>query len=479
MTRTTGFLLPALAAAAALACGAPPSLRSMPTDQLYFPTGMFFARPASAPERSGALFVASSNFDRRYGTGRLSGIDVSALACGAAPAGACVPDFPAPRAAVIDIVSLGGPVEKGLASLAGEMDGIEHTDGSGRFRLLIPSRAEASPLQIADTTGAEIECAGDPSGDDCSAGAFSLEANRLIGAGVPRAPAPFSASIYKGPSIPNPAGTEPPFLAETGDTFVTSLQVADSPAASGQNFRASVVTLNAFNTEAVGDDAFIPMGIAPTESVVMGRRYAFMSGPQSVALRMVDHWSGAPRVINSSVESQFNLLDTRGLALTPDESQLFLVARRPDALLTLRVRGSLADFPSLGVIHAQLLPLGASQVRVVDKPSGGHVAFISCLGTQSYDAVGASQGSLVVWDDASAKVVSLLDGFGFQPYGLAVQLIGGGARVYVGLFGEGRIAVVDVPDLDAPDDVRLVARLGTSHVCIVNPSARGCTETTP
>ena len=479
MMRHHGPLLPALAAAAALACGAPPSLRAMPQGQLYFPTGMFFARPAGAPERSGALFVASSNFDRRYGTGRLSGIDVSALACGVAPAGACVPDFPAPRAAVIDIVSLGGPVEKGLASLAGEMDGIEDPAVPGTFRLVIPSRAEGSPLQIADATGAEIACAGDPSAEDCSAAAFSLEANRLVGAGVPRAPAPFSASIYKGPDVPNTTGTGPPFLVETGDTFVTSLQVADSPAASGQGFRAYAVSLNVLDDEVVSDDSFLQLGLSPTESVAMGQRYAFMSGPQSVALRMVDHWSESPRVINSTVEGQFNLLDTRGLALAPDESQLFLVVRRPDALLALRVRGGLGDFPSLGVIHAQLLPLGASQVRVVDKPSGGHVAFISCVGTQSYDAVGSSQGALVVWDDASAKVVSLLDGFGFQPYGLAIQTIGGGARVYIGLFGEGRIAVVDVPDLDAPDDVRLVARLGTSHVCTVNPSALGCTETTP
>jgi hypothetical protein len=203
-----------------------------------------------------------------------------------------------------------------------------------------------------------------------------------------------------------------------------------------------------------------------------------MTGAQGLALRLIDRQS-AKRVINAAIELDFNLLETRGLALAGDQSEVFVAARSPDALLQLHVRGAATDTPSFSLAHAELLPLGASQVRVMDKPSGGHVAFVTSLGSQSFDAVGQTQGSLVVYDDEAAQQVAILDGFGLQPYGLALQPIPPGVRLYVGLFGEGRIAVVDIPDLDRPEDARLVARLGTSHVCVTNPSSRGCAALNP
>lgn len=469
MTRATltRWLLPA-ALAASLACESPQAARPIPDGQIYFPTGMFFAHPAAAPETSGALFVASSNFDRRYGNGRITGIDVSSLACGTAAAGACVPAFPAPAtAAPVDIDSLGTIDEKDLASLAGELDGIETDSG---FRLIVPSRAEGSPLQLMDTSGQQITCLG---GDatDCSVGARSLEYNRLTSTGVPRAPAPFSVSISKlqdDPAFPD---------RHRGDTFVTSLQPADSPAASGTNPAVYTVRLNVLDPQ-IDDSSFLNLGLIRSESVRMGRKYAFMTGAQSLELRLIDR--DTTKLLNAFVESNVNVLDTRGLDLASDESEVFLLSRNPDALLVMSARGTFTDTPVMALTHVELLPLGASQVRALDKGSGGgRVVFVTCLGTQSYDATGQAQGSLVVFDSEAGQPVATLTGFGFSPYGLAVQTIGPGARLYVGLFGEGRIAVVDVPNLQNPEDIRLVARLGASHVCTVNPGSRGCTNPSP
>ena len=450
MTRSTltRWLLPA-AFAASLACQAPEAARPIPDGELYFPSGMFFARPAAAPAEAGTLFVASSNFDRRYSNGRLTGIDITKLA---------IPAFPAPAgAAPVDVSSLGTIDEKDLASLAGELDGIETPTG---FRLIVPSRAEGSLLQLMDTSGERITCLGDPASNDCSVGATSLEANRLTSTGVPRASAPFSVSISK----------------PDGETYLTSLQQVDSPAASGQNPTVYALKLNVFTPD-ITNDNFIDLGLVRSESVRMGHRYAFMTGAQTLALRLIDRGTG--KLLNAFVESNVNILDTRGLALASDESEVFVLSRNPDALLVMSARGTDTDAPVLSLTHVELLPLGASQVVSLDKPSGGRVVFVTCLGTQSYDATGQAQGSLIVYDSKAGQPVATLTGFGFAPYGLAVQPIGPGARFYVGLFGEGRIAVVDVPNLENPEDIRLVARLGTSHVCTVNPGSRGCTNPSP
>lgn len=474
MTRATlTRWLPAAAAAASLACQAPPSARPIPDGQIYFPTGMFFAHPAAAPETAGSLFVASSNFDRRYTNGRIAGIDVTSLG---------LPAFPAPLvtdpANIPSITSLGinDLNQKEIASLAGEIDGIETAPGV--FRLIVPSRAEGSPLQLMDFADGAITCLGDPGSGDCSVGAPSLEYNRLTSTGVPRAPAPFSVSISKlpdDPAFPN---------RHRGDTFVTSLQPADSPAASATNLAVYTVKLDALDPN-VTNDSFLNLGLIRTESVRMGSRYVFMTGAQSLELRLIDRDSIQKdpvtgivnyKLFNAQVEANVNTLDTRGLDVSSDEKEVFVLSRNPDALLAMSARGTDTATPVLSLTHVELLPLGASAVRALDKPSGGRVVFVTCLGTQSYDATGQAQGSLIVFDSEAGQPVATLTGFGFAPYGLAVQTIGQGARLYVGLFGEGRIAVVDVPNLENPEDIRLVARLGTYDVCTINPGSRGCTN---
>jgi DNA-binding beta-propeller fold protein YncE len=47
-----------------------------------------------------------------------------------------------------------------------------------------------------------------------------------------------------------------------------------------------------------------------------------------------------------------------------------------------------------------------------------------------------------------------------QPFGLAVQQQGTGARIFASNFGDGRIAVIDIADLGSPQLARLVAHVG-------------------
>jgi hypothetical protein len=47
-----------------------------------------------------------------------------------------------------------------------------------------------------------------------------------------------------------------------------------------------------------------------------------------------------------------------------------------------------------------------------------------------------------------------------RPFGLDVQREGNSARVFASNFGDGRISVIDIPNLDSPQDARLVAYLG-------------------
>ena len=61
---------------------------------------------------------------------------------------------------------------------------------------------------------------------------------------------------------------------------------------------------------------------------------------------------------------------------------------------------------------------------------------------------------------------------------MTVDRRGNGARFFVSDFGDGRVAVVDVPELDRAQDARLVAHLGESQLCLTQASqTAGCVVT--
>jgi hypothetical protein len=66
-----------------------------------------------------------------------------------------------------------------------------------------------------------------------------------------------------------------------------------------------------------------------------------------------------------------------------------------------------------------------------------------------------------------------------QPFGLAADVRGNSARLFASTFGDGRVAVIDIPDLDRPQDARMVARLGPRQLRDPRQGTSVCQETSP
>ncbi|MGV3620136.1 MAG: hypothetical protein ACO1OB_04935, partial [Archangium sp.] len=67
------------------------------------------------------------------------------------------------------------------------------------------------------------------------------------------------------------------------------------------------------------------------------------------------------------------------------------------------------------------------------------------------------------------------NGIGSQPAYIAVDNRGTSARLYVSNFLDGRIAIVDIPDLARPQSARLVGHIGRQQGCLaVGPTSPQC-----
>jgi hypothetical protein len=83
-----------------------------------------------------------------------------------------------------------------------------------------------------------------------------------------------------------------------------------------------------------------------------------------------------------------------------------------------------------------------------------------------------------IYDEEIGQLVAQVSGVGDQPYGLAVDRRGNAARIYVSTFGEGRVAVIDLPNLDNPLDARLMAYLGVRQAIDPDQGTSTCQEAT-
>jgi hypothetical protein len=93
-------------------------------------------------------------------------------------------------------------------------------------------------------------------------------------------------------------------------------------------------------------------------------------------------------------------------------------------------------------------------------------------------------GSLAFYDDDLGQIAALVPGVGAVPFAIAVDRRGDDfARLYVSNFGDGRIAVVDVPlSIDAASgrlSPRIVAHVGMKQYCLLATDDRNCVDTTP
>ncbi|MCI0573959.1 MAG: hypothetical protein L0Y66_24770 [Myxococcaceae bacterium] len=470
-----------LVAAVVAGCNAVESSRLPPPDRFYFPTGIAHAVAPGSTE--GTLYVASANFDKCYDYGQVSAVNLDVVSPRLPLLGGAYERDGAGKVLVDEITEL--PVGKDerrlIQSFAGELAAWPKPDGSG-MRLFIPSRAEGSPLHVVDTgaDGTSLACYGDVASDSCIFAAPSLDVAPERGNdGLPSAPAPVGVAVG---TVGHGANR----------VFVTHMQPATalsdtSTTPVGYNF---VLELDAANP-GVTKESYIPTlqysGAATimTQSVAVGRRYAYLTSRSAGEvypliqfvdldpdrrLETVGEGDAAQqyvRVRGYAIGTTYRATDARGIAISADEKRLYVALRgasNADKLLVADIIGPDSDTPSLRVVRVVPLAPGADQVRVIDRPNGNLVLVTSAGETTDPKGLGA----LTVYDDGIGEVVAGLFRLGKQPYGVAVNVREDGvvkrARIYVSLFGEGRVAVVDMPDVTKPEDTFPVAYLGAKQI---------------
>lgn len=446
--------------AVCLACNAQGVPRLPPADSFYYPTGI--THVAESPSEEGFLYVANANFDRRFDYGSVIALDLSALS-------PRLPAFGAPVAAgsPMDVraLNLGAQSQVLIQSFAGEM---EKRVTSGSARLFIPSRGEGSFIYALDATRGALSCGNDkvapgaPAGTaaDCSTSepSQSLTVNEQgTATGKPRAPEPYGVGI-----------------SGDGEVFVTHLRTADSPVGSGTNQETYVVRFPADGP--VTDSSYVSLGSGAGSSVAVGARWAYVTGrflnPRGYVLRLVKRTAPdqAPVVLNPLIEDAFLVSEARGIAINAAEDRAYILARGPDTLFVVDIQGAQTDNPSLNLVHAVPLPAGANEIKLIERSGRGTLAVITC----------STANIVVLYDDDIGQLVSLITDVGVQPFGIALApQSSGGVRIFVSTFGDGRISVLDLPDLAQPQNLRLVARLGRPQVCVTQPTDPACAEPSP
>jgi len=444
--------------------------RPPPADRFYFPTGIAHVDVPGRTE--GTLYVASANADRCYETGSIRALSLDALPQPLPPLGAPVP---ASGPAVIE--DLGNPdpqSQRSIETFAGQL--ATWPLPSGGHRLVIPTRAEGSLLQIVDATGpagTTLTCvpasADGAAPENCAEDALSLDAvpEGSESSDVPRAPAPIGVAI-----------------APDGQTFITHIEMADDPWGSRTNERGYVVRMNAADPKLVAAD-FLQIPRGGTQSVAIGQRYAFVSARELG--RGLDAVIAVPRDPEDKVlhafplQLQYAVTALRGIALSEDERTLYVVGRsvddillggNPDVLLVASVAGPRSAAPVVRVTRVVPLPTAPAAIQRISRAGGSDLVLIVAQGS----------GSLAIYDEGIGQLVAEVKGLGVQPSQLAVDLRAGTvdgnsveqARVYVSNFGDGRVAVVDLPDLARPEDARVVAYLGRRQDDVQSQHSNTC-----
>jgi hypothetical protein len=280
----------------------------------------------------------------------------------------------------------------------------------------------------------------------------SLVYNELSPTGVPRADSPMTAGFGN------------------GIVWVTSGRQSDSPRFSNMTFNDYVVRMPAADLH-VEDSDFVGLGAGSTQAVATGQRWTYFSGrfPGNIVnpplVRMVDSvfFDGGFPVLFPGLENDVHIGDARGIAISSDESRLFLAGRQvatvgDDLLIIANIVNPTSDAPSVTFSNSVPVPTEPDMVKTISRgPGRADLAVV----------VSAGAGTLSIYDDERKDISVTLDGVGLQPGSFAINRNGpNSVRIYVSAFTNGIVSVVDVPDLDAPETARVVARLGTSQVCL-------------
>ncbi len=444
-------------------CAANTEPRPPPTDRFVYPTGIVHRQVADSP--NGALYVASANFDKCFDTGAVLALDLDSL--GLPGLGEAVGD-------PLEITQLNVRPEAQvqIESFAGEMSVWEPGDGRPA-RLFVPTRAEQNYLHAIDIEGkTTLQCAQDPESDSCIDGALSLTSN-ISGSSedLPRAPAPIGVTVGLN------AENQP-------EVWVTHIEAADSPARTARGFQTYVVRLPADELSLTADN-FIRLSsgglsIGGAHATALGSRYAYVSGRTYVAnqtqqgasflLRLIDR-EESTRVLETNLRSIYQTLEARdielGVSMRENTERLYIVTRFPDTLLVVDVEDPQSLRPRVAVVDAVPLPDAASQLVVIPREGLGDLVAV---------ATSSIEGVVVLYDDALGEIVAQIAQVGRQPYGIGVDRRADAARLYVSNFGDGRVAVIDIPNLGAAQGARLVAYLGARQGRDVDQGTSTCTQ---
>jgi hypothetical protein len=475
------------------ACPTQSKYTGPPVGQFYYPTGLVHVDRPGLTE--GVLFVANANFDKRFATGSVVGVRLDGLGLPAfGTVGHGTPNLTDLKIRDTAVVQ--------VASFTGEMAGLPLN--ADALRLFVPSRSEGNAFQAVDVTfdadgQPSLSCMLPPdapagsSRTDCTSTAPSMTAFEFSEDGLPRAPVPYGVAVRArsctvdadcvtpladggivGPGRTCSAGECRAANGDVfGDVWVTHLNQADSPLASGTNLRAYAVRVDS-DTLSLPVESFYDVGAGGGSSVAIGRRWTYLTGraTSSAVAQMVRLVERSGVVWQQGLENQYRVAEGRGIALSSDERRLYLVGRVPDSLVVVSVDDPTSASPSLNVVRAVPLPDGANEVRVIPRPGRSDLVAVTCT----------TGGVLALYDDDVGDLVAQVQGVGLQPFGLAVDQRAPGARLFVGNFSDGRVTVIDIDDLDRPQEARIVAYLGIQQLCLTRgPTTPGCqtTEVTP
>ena len=475
----------------AVACNQDLKPRPPVETRLYYPSGLAIV-PAS-DGGLGWLYVANSNFDRRFDVGWLTAVDLSQVRTAEADGGRALPLPGQPVPPPLDGGSdQGRPVQftelatttaniVNIASFAG----LATVDDAGT-RLFVPSRSENDELAVMDITGGDggvpLRCFFS-GGTDCTLDSLRLAQAQEPGQiGIPAAPQPYSVTLAQVPD----GGTDT-------EIYVTHLRPASSPAQSVTNLENFLVTLHQSDLDrarasyatdggyVVPDSAFSTIGRGASNSIEVTQDFLYVSGraklvatDPDVLLRVVDRSSNL--IAFPQLQLVWASVDARGLKLRPDEKRLYLAVDNPAALLVIDITVPVGEnlVPTFTLVRAVSLPAGPNDVQLLTRPGRSPLVVISC----------SVDGSLAFYDDDLGQIAALIPGIGAVPFGIAIDRRGDDwARLYVSNFGDGRVAVVDVPLSPTIAGGRLaphlVAHVGSKQYCLLATDDRNCVDPSP
>jgi len=466
--------------------------------RLYYPTGVAFVPPADGGV--GRIYAASSNFDRRFSNGWVTSIDLSMVTD---QLGRTVPPPGVPIPPPDGGSDQGRPVQfTNLATDAGSLVETESFAGIVTVDLLhnqlfVPTRSagELDQLAVMDVTpdgGPAMRCFFS-GGSNCTLDAILVALAQTPGdVGYPAAPQPYSVTVA--PPVVQPDGGVLP----RGEIYLTSLRPASSPAQSTQNLQNYLVTLRQEDLQAARaayptrgayvppNSAYIPIGRGSSNSAAVDETDAFLyvsgrvrfnSADPDVLLRIVERESKL--VAFPQLELVWASVEARGIQLRPSTltrpARLYLAVQSPAALLVVDVGRPVASGlpPILTLVRAVPLPEGPNDVQLIVRPGEqSPLVAITCY----------IDGSVVFYDDDLGQIGALVPGVGALPFAMAIDGRGPDwARVYVSTFGDGRIAMIDVPLSPTIGSQRfsprLIGHLGTKQYCLVATDQSNCVDT--